>query len=61
MLGTGRGCLKPPDVVLHGTGVEPQHCFIERNSVDDEVILHPISELTAVDDVPISGPTPLVP
>ncbi len=59
MLGTGKGCVKPPDIVLHGTGdVAPQHCFIER--LDDEVVLHPISELTTVDGSRVSGPTTLL-
>jgi len=58
MLGTGKGCVKPPDIVLHGQGdVAPQHCFIER--LDQEVTLHPISERTTVNNSGVSGPTPL--
>jgi len=58
MLGTGKGCVKSPDIVLHGPQVAPQHSFLER-VFGDEVILHPISELTSVNNVRISGPTPL--
>lgn len=58
MLGTGKGFFKSPDVILEGSGVGPQHCFSERLKME-EVILHPISELTAVDGIRLSGPTPL--
>ncbi len=59
MLGTGKGTKKAPDIVLHGSQIAPQHAFIER--LGDEVILHPISELTSLDGRKIHGPTPLQP
>lgn len=57
MLGSGKGCVKPPDIVLHGTRVAPQHAFVER--IANEAMLHPISEETSIDGRHIKGPTPL--
>ncbi|XP_035703291.1 serine-rich adhesin for platelets isoform X3 [Folsomia candida] len=57
MLGSGKNTVKPPDIVLHGPQIAPQHAFIER--LGDEVILHPISEHTSVDGRKIHGPTSL--
>lgn len=57
MLGTGKGCVKPPDIFLHGSHVAPQHAFVERLS--NEAVLHPISEETSIDGRHIKGPTPL--
>jgi hypothetical protein len=59
MLGTGKGTVKPPDIVLHGHQIAPQHAFIER--LGSEVILHPISEHTTLDQRQVHGPTPLKP
>lgn len=61
MLGTGKGTIKPPDIVLHGSQIAPQHAFIER--LGDEVILHGISENTSVDGrrISLNEPTPLQP
>jgi len=59
MLGTGKGTLKAPDIVLHGSQVAPQHAFVER--LGDEVTLHPISEATTLDGQPVTQPTPLQP
>lgn len=57
MLGSGKGCIKPPDIVLHGTRVAPQHAFVER--LVNESVLHPISEETSIDGRHIKGPSPL--
>lgn len=57
MLGSGKGCVKPPDIVLHGTRVAPQHAFVER--IANEAMLHPISEETSIDGRHVKGPTPL--
>lgn len=59
MLGNGKGCVQPPDIVLHGSNVAPQHAFVEV--LANETVLHPICEETSINGHHIKGPTPLVP
>uniref|UniRef100_T1JL92 FHA domain-containing protein n=1 Tax=Strigamia maritima TaxID=126957 RepID=T1JL92_STRMM len=47
-----------PDVVIQGTGVEAEHCFIEN--VNGIVTIHPKAEQTAVDGIRIDKPSRLV-
>ncbi|XP_041373083.1 pleckstrin homology-like domain family B member 1 isoform X2 [Gigantopelta aegis] len=48
---------KMPDIVLEGTGVEADHCYIEN--CDSVITLVPIAHLTAIDGVIIDKPTRL--
>lgn len=47
----------PQDIVIQGTGVEHQHCFIEN--VQGVVTLHPVAVMVAVDGLIIARPTRL--
>lgn len=48
---------RQPDVLVHGTGVEPLHCYIENT--EGIVTLYPLGEMTSVDGVPVSAPVRL--
>ncbi|XP_077162938.1 pleckstrin homology-like domain family B member 1 isoform X2 [Paroedura picta] len=45
------------DIVLHGAGVAPQHCFIEN--MHGTLMLHPCGNPCAIDGLAVTGPTRL--
>lgn len=47
----------PQDIIIAGTGVEKEHCYIDNN--DGIVNLHPISTQISIDGMKITGPTRL--
>ncbi|GAB6019925.1 hypothetical protein CHUAL_001456 [Chamberlinius hualienensis] len=47
----------PQDIIISGTDVEPEHCYIEHN--DGVVTLHPIADRVTVDGLKIVTPTRL--
>lgn len=46
-----------PDIIIQGTGVEAEHCFIDN--IHDVITLYPLAKMCAVDGVLVSEPTRL--
>ena len=46
-----------PDIIIQGTGVEPEHCFIDN--IHGVITLYPLARMCAVDGVLVTEPTRL--
>lgn len=46
-----------PDIIIQGTGVEPEHCFIEN--IHGVITLYPLAKMCAVDGILVTEPTRL--
>lgn len=52
-----RSAAEPQDIIIEGTGVAEQHCYIEN--LNGSITLHPIARLCAIDGVIVTQPTRL--
>ena len=46
-----------PDIIIQGTGVEDEHCFIDN--IHGVITLHPVAKMCSVDGVFVTEPTKL--
>ncbi|XP_062570439.1 titin homolog isoform X3 [Saccostrea cucullata] len=46
-----------PDIIIQGTGVEPEHCYIDN--IHGVITLYPLAKMCAVDGILVTEPTRL--